>query len=185
MFNERDHPRDRMGQFAEKDMSEQAKRTEAIKKYSDDPKRDMEKLGVTKKKLSPEEKIARVHIDFLKDNVLPELNESELKKIGVKKNKAILLKKGVIDRNRFEHDDLTDEDFERIVANALYSPSEVFKANKDRPYFHFAKIIEVNSKGKPEIGLALLDVDDKKDNFEIVHAHFIGRKALERAKKKD
>ncbi len=80
---------------------------------------------------------------------------------------------------------MTDNDFEQIVLRALYSPSEVFSANKERPYYHFAKVIEVNSKGKPEIGLALLDVDDRKDNFEIVHAHFIGSKAYERAKKKD
>lgn len=79
----------------------------------------------------------------------------------------------MIDRNREVHSDLTNDDFQKIVANALYVPSEIFSANKDKPYYHFAKVIEVNSKGKPEIGLALLDVDDKKDNFEIVHAHFI------------
>lgn len=135
-------------------------------------------------KMTPDEKIASVHIDFSKDNILPELNESELEKVGVKDNKPILLKKSVIERNRTEHSDLTNEDFEQIVANALYAPSEVFPANKEKPYYHFAKVIEVNSKGKPEIGLALLDVDERKDNFEIVHAHFVRSSSYETMKRK-
>ena len=135
-------------------------------------------------KMTPAEKIASVHIDFSKDNILPELNESELEKVGVKDNKPILLKKSVIERNRTEHSDLTNEDFEQIVANALYAPSEVFPANKEKPYYHFAKVIEVNSKGKPEIGLALLDVDDRKENFEIVHAHFVRSSSYETMKRK-
>lgn len=135
-------------------------------------------------KMTPAEKIASAHIDFGKDNILPELNDSELAKVGAKENKPILLKKSVIERNRAEHGDLTDGDFERIVANALYSPSEVFKANKEKPYYHFAKVIEINSKGKPEIGLALLDVDDKKENFEVVHAHFVDIDGLKRYRKK-
>lgn len=123
--------------------------------------------------MTPAEKIASVHIDFTRDNILPELNEEDLTKIGAKENKPVLLKKNVIDRNAIEHADLTENDFESILKNALYAPSEIFSANAEKPYFHFAKVIEINSKGKPEIGLALLDVDDKKENFEIVHAHFM------------
>jgi hypothetical protein len=107
-----------------------------------------------------------------------------LGKIGLKQNKPVLLKKSVIDRNRTEHSDLTDEDFQNVIANALYSPSEIFKANREKPYYHFAKVIEVNSKGKPEIGLALLDVDDVKDNFEVVHAHLVRERSFNLAKKK-
>ncbi len=136
------------------------------------------------KKKTLEEKIVSVHIDFDKDNILPELNDSELEKVGARESKPILLKKSVIERNRVEHGDLTDKDFEQVVTNALYAPSEVFKANKTKPYYHFAKVIEINSKGKPEIGLALLDVDDKKDNFEIVHAHFVDIDGLKRYRKK-
>ena len=104
--------------------------------------------------------------------------------LGSEVNKRILLKKSIIDRNAAEHQDLTDNDFENIIKNALYSPSEIFKANSEKPYFHFAKVIEVNSKGKPEIGLALLDVDEKKDNFEVVHAHLVRERSFNLAKKK-
>lgn len=133
----------------------------------------LQEIYDSKKKMTPAEKIASVHIDFTRDNILPELNEEDLTKIGAKENKPVLLKKNVIDRNAIEHADLTENDFESILKNALYAPSEIFSANAEKPYFHFAKVIEINSKGKPEIGLALLDVDDKKENFEIVHAHFM------------
>lgn len=134
--------------------------------------------------MTPAEKIASVHIDFTKDNVLPELNEEDLKKVGVDKNKPVLLKKEVIDRNEGKHDDLTRDDFQSIIGQALYSPSEVFPANKIKPYFHFAKIIEDNSKGKPEYGLVILDVGERKDNFEIVHAQFMRKKSFNSIKNK-
>lgn len=138
----------------------------------------------SKKEMSPAEKIASVHIDFDRDNILPELNESELKKVGAKTSKPVLLKKSIIDRNKEEHGDLTDTDFEHIVANALYEPSEVFSANKEKPYYHFAKVIEINSKGKPEIGLVLLDVNEQKDNFEIVHSLFMRERSFKSLKKR-
>ncbi len=141
------------------------------------------------KKMTPAEKIASVHIDFDRDNILPELNDEDLEKVGAKKNKPVLLKKGVIDRNFVMHSDLTRQDFETIITKALYSPSDIFLANSEKPYFHFAKIIEFNSTGSQKIGLALLDVDEKKDNYEVVHAHFteVARfeKKREKAKKKD
>lgn len=42
-------------------------------------------------KMTPAEKIASVHIDFSKDNILPELNESELEKVGVDEYGVVLL----------------------------------------------------------------------------------------------
>ena len=176
MFDESKHPRDNDGKFT--DSSGEGKIYPQNTKYS-------EIITVSKhKKMTPAEKIASVHIDFTKDNFLPELNEEDLEKVGSKVNKPVLLKKNIIDRNRIEHSDLTDDDFQNIIANALYAPSEIFSANKDKPYYHFAKVIEVNSKGKPEIGLALLDVDENKENFEIVHAHFMEVPRFNRLKEK-
>ena len=51
---------------------------------------------VAKKKISPAENIASVHIDFDKDNVLPELNDGDLGKIGLKQNKPVLLKRALL-----------------------------------------------------------------------------------------
>ncbi|MDE7330307.1 MAG: hypothetical protein K2N30_04360, partial [Clostridia bacterium] len=159
---------DNNGRFTRKEnsASQADKLQEAEKVYNSEPKGTP--TADNKKKMPPAEKIASVHIDFNKDNILPELNEEDLVKVGSKVNKPVLLKKNVIDKNIVQHNDLTDKDFESIIAYSLYSPSEIFKANAEKPYYHFAKVIEVNSKGKPEIGLALLDVDDNKDNFEVV-----------------
>lgn len=183
MWKEDEHPRAEDGKFTNGsgEYRQNTGYSEILKGGSSNEGED--------KKMTPAEKIASVHIDFDRDNILPELNESELEKIGNKKSKPVLLKKRIIDRNRIEHGDLTDDDFEQIIVKALYSPSEVFPANKDKPYFHFAKVMEVTSKSKPKIGLALLDVDDNKINFEIVHAYFVEVprfvKMREKEKKKD
>lgn len=183
-FDEIKHPRDRYGKFTDKPTTEQKTR-DAVRKFSDTPQKDLDALGVgEKKKMTPAEKIASVHIDFNRDNVLPELNEDDLKKVGAMDNKPVLLKKRVIDRNAIVHSDLSNEDFQSIVAHALYEPSEVFSANENKPYFHFAKVIEMSSKEKSEIGIVLLDVDETKDNFEIVHAHFVRERSFRSMQKR-
>lgn len=143
-FDENKHPRDNGGKFTSSDGAGGTHEATAAEK------RRLSEKGIAvennKKKMMPAEKIASVHIDFDKDNILSELNDGDLGKIGLKQNKPVLLKKSVIDRNRTEHSDLTDEDFQNVIANALYSPSEIFKANREKPYYHFAKVIEVNSK---------------------------------------
>ena len=115
MFDERKHPRDADGKFTDGNGGNDRadKLATAVKKYSDTPKEDLESMGVRKKKTAAE-KIASVHIDFDKDNILPELNEEDLEKVGAKSNKPVLLKKSIIDRNKLLHDDLTDSDFEKI-----------------------------------------------------------------------
>jgi len=199
-FDESKHPRDKNGRFTDNVGSDYAAEVNERIRWAKDNGIELplnadgslddvrlQKLyaeSKSERKMTPAEKIASVHIDFEKDNILPELNAAELQKIGASKNKPVLLKKSIIDRNAVEHYDLTNDDVESIIKNALYDSPEVFRAHKDKPYYHFAKVIEINSKEKPEIGLALLDVDDKKDNFEVVHAYFVGNKAFERAKKK-
>lgn len=137
----------------------------------------------TKKKMTPAEKIASVHIDFDKDNILPELNDEDLEKVGSKVNKPVLLKKGVIDRNAKRHIDAMP-DTELILKNALYAPSEVFKGNKDKPYYTFVKAMKIsNRNGLDEYGIVLLDVDEKKDDFEIVHWHWVNEDNINKLKK--
>lgn len=175
MFNEEEYPRDNNGKFTDKNSGKKGYNSQ----------NDLNSIKrVAKKKISPAEKIASVHIDFDKDNVLPELNDGDLGKIGLKQNKPVLLKKSVIDRNRTEHSDLTDEDFQNVIANALYSPSEIFKANREKPYYTFVKPMKISKRnGLDEYGIVLLDVDEKKDNFEIVHWHWINAENIEKLKK--
>lgn len=141
-------------------------------------------VEMNKQPMTAEEKIKSVHIDLDKDNILPELNYDEVKKIGVAKSKLVLLKKDIIDRNFLRHNDLTEEDFVKIISNALYSPSEVFSANPQKPYFHFAKIMGLTSKGRTKYGLTLLDVEESNEMFEIVHVYYVDAKGYDRAKNK-
>lgn len=105
-----------------------------------------------------------------------------MSKIGVEKNKPVLLKKYVIDRNRNEHPDVSNADMCKIIGQALYSASNVFSANVEKPnYFHFASFVELSVKGKPKFGMTLLDVDIQKECFEIVHMYYVGLQGLQRA----
>lgn len=127
------------------------------------------------KKMTPAEKIASVHIDFTKDNVLPELNEDTLTELGIKENKSVLVKKTVINRNQDRHGDVRLEDANVILGNALYSPDLIVPGkNKSNSYFSFAKSMRVSERnGKAIYGVVLLDVEDGKENFEVVHWHWL------------
>lgn len=174
MFNEEEHPRDDDGKFTDKNGGKKVYNSQ----------NDLNSIKrVAKKKMTPAEKIASVHIDFTKDNILPELNDEDLEKVGSKVNKPVLLKKGVIDRNEKKHTDVMP-DTELVLKSALYSPSEVFKGNKDKPYYTFVKPMKISKRnGLDEYGIVLLDVDEKKDNFEIVHWHWVNAENIEKLKK--
>lgn len=130
-----------------------------------------------KKKMTPDEKIASVHIDFDSDNMLPELNEEDLMELGIKENKQVRLKKLTIDRNMLKHYDISPKDSEVIIGKALYSTGKQIIPNKDKSkpnYYSFASFVRVSRKSKKDIfGVVMIDIDDKKDAFEIVHWHYV------------
>lgn len=138
-----------------------------------------------KTQMTAEEKIASVHIDFDKDNILPELNEDTVKKIGLSESKPVLLKSSIIRRNLQRHIDVSDEIMQNIIVEALYNPIDVFPANPSKPnYYHLASFIEVEGNDGLKMGLLLLDVDSSKKNLEIGHAYFVRSDGYERAKNK-
>lgn len=135
--------------------------------------------------MTPEQKIASVHIDFGKDNVLPELNDETIEKLGLSKNKPVLLKGSTIKRNLQRHIDVSDEIMQNIITEALYNPIDVFPANPNNPnYYHFASFVEVKTSDGLKMGLVLLDLDSQKAYFDIGHAYFVRSDAFERAKNK-
>ncbi len=103
--------------------------------------------------------------------------------IGVEKNKSVLLKKNIIDRNAFRHNELTEQDGIKIISEALYSDKKEIIPSKysNKPnYYTFAKIVRLSNKdGSPMSGVVLLDVDGSKENFEIVHWHYVPYDELE------
>ena len=139
------------------------------------------------KKLTPAEKIASVHIDFDRDNILPELNEEDLIKIGSKVNKPVLLKKKIIDRNAIHHKDAMN-DTNKIIGETLYQPSGIFPGKSSKDYYTFIKPMRISKRnGLDEYGVVLIDVDNKNDNFEIVHWHWVNQDRIKSLKpnKKD
>ena len=170
---------DSNGRFVSKD-GQEAKREEAEKIYNSDSRAT---ASDEKKKKTPAEKIASVHIDFDRDNILPELNEEDLEKVGVKENKPVLLKKSIIERNIQRHIDAIP-DTEIILTQALYNPSEIFPGKNEKPYYTFVKPLKIsNRNGKDEYGIVLLDVSSTKNNFEIVHWHWVNEENINSIKK--
>lgn len=179
MFDESKHPRADDGKFTD-GKSEKLKEAEAV--YNSEPSGTMLEA---KKKMTPAEKIASVHIDFTRDNILPELNEDTLVKIGETRNKKVLLKASSIKRNLGKHMDVSEETLQDIVTEALYNPIDVFPANPNNSnYYHLASFVEVQGKNGLKMGLVLLDIDKNKDCFDIGHAYFVDGRGFDTAYKK-
>ena len=124
--------------------------------------------------LSKNDKVNSVKIEKDKNNVLPELNQESLDKMGTKNNKKVLVKANIVQRNSERHKDVIF-DTNKILGEVLYSPEDIFKGNKEKPYFTFYKPMRLSKKdGSQMYGLVLLDIDDKKEYFEVVHWHWIG-----------
>lgn len=147
-WEESKHPRDKDGKFSEtggnKNMKEISK-----------------------------EKIDSVRIDFSKDNYLPELNEEDLAELG-KPKKPILVSKRMLDRNKKEHPELSEEEYSYMIAKALYDPDFVFPANPEKTnYYHF-----ISNIGDKHHSGVVLELSDKKENYETVHLHKLRNKSL-------
>lgn len=137
------------------------------------------------KKMTPAQKIASVKIEQGKDNYLPPLNQQDLLKIGITQNKPIVVKREIIARNATRHPDVSQCDINQIIAQSLYNPTEIFKGNKEKPYYTFVKPLRLaNNKNCYDNAIVLLDIDDNKPNFEVVHWHWMSTESLARAKKR-
>ncbi len=165
-WNESEHPRNEEGKFTGKGSRSAPNELKTR----------------SKTKMTPAEKIASVHIDFTKDNILPELNDENLQEMGLTENKSVLVKASVITRNAQRHSDVIPGDVDRLIGETLYSPERVFKGNNDdgKHYYTFTKELRLSPKDNKTVdnGLVLLDVDPSKDSFEVVHWHWISDPSL-------
>jgi hypothetical protein len=130
---------------------------------------------------SPEEKqkkIDSVKIDFDRDNILPELNKEDLEELG-KASKPVLLKKDIIEKNRYSHPDVKESDYAQIIGQSLYNPDLVVPGHKEKPYFNF-----LSRMGDDKNTIVLLELSDQKNNFEIVNLHWINDKGRVEKEKK-
>lgn len=95
--------------------------------------------------------------------------------------KPVVIKRNIFARNAKKHSDLKAEESRDILNAALYSP-DLYGQNKkaERPY-NWVVINTKDSQGDNR--LVVLEVNDTKDNIEVVHWHFIDQRGLEKIKK--
>lgn len=129
---------------------------------------------------TPLRKIDSIRIDFERDTTLPNLNPETLAELG-KPDKPVLLKKEIVARNALQHADVPLDEAKHLIGEALYNPVHVARGNSEKDYINF---IGVDRKRNCVV---LLDVQDAKDNFEIVHWHYVrprsARRLIEKGKR--
>ena len=92
--------------------------------------------------------------------------------------KPIVIKKNVFEKNKKSHKDLTPKDSRAILLNTLYSP-DLYGQNQKitRPYnWILIHLADTNTA-------VLVEVNENKDNVEIINWHYINDDAIERKKK--
>ena len=111
---------------------------------------------------------------------LPAIPQNIDEAIGAN-GKPVVIKKNIFEKNKQSHSDLTPAQSRDILPSALYN-ADLYGQNQKakRPY----NWIVINTKDKTGNNrLVLLEVNDKKDNVEIVHWHYIREAALETIKR--
>ena len=151
-FKEEEHPRDEDGKFS--------------KTNSDNGKEIQEKIDKLKS------------IDWEKDNTLPNFPKSFLEEYDLE-DKPIFLKKNIIERNFYDrHKDIDKEKAIKILGNALYKTDDIFYGREDRPnYYNF---IHYADDGRND--LVLVEIEDTKENYEIVHFYRLNKRGLSKLK---
>lgn len=122
---------------------------------------------------TPQQKMDSIRIDVERDTTLPNLNPETLAELG-RPDKPVLLKKEVVARNALRHADVPLNEAQNLIGEALYNPVHVVRGNSEKDYINF---IGVDRKRNCVV---LLDVQDAKDNFEIVHWHYVRPRSARR-----
>lgn len=111
---------------------------------------------------------------------MPNLNKDTLNKFNLE-DKPILLKKNIIEKNKLNHPDITEEEARRIIGNALYKPETILKANLNKPTYHNF----ISRTDDKHSDIVLLELSDEKENYEIVNYHIIKNRQREQKEKLD
>ena len=109
--------------------------------------------------------------------VLPEIVQQVLSTNG----KRVIIKKNIFERNALRHDELTPDMSRAILNEALYNPTLY---GKNKPLSRPNNWIVINvPDGKGNNKLVVLEVNESKDNVEIVHWHEADERGLEKIKR--
>ena len=156
-FKEEEHPRKANGEFKEEGSGEDNKQEDKEETNNEDSSEEKQK-----EEKEIQDKIKQLEkIDWNKDNTLPNLNKNTLKELNLE-DKPVLLKKNIIEKNKLNHPDITEEEAKRIIGNALYRPELILKANAEKTAYH-------NFISRTDD----LELSDEKENYEIVNYHVV------------
>ncbi|MGN1210646.1 MAG: hypothetical protein ACI4TM_03095, partial [Candidatus Cryptobacteroides sp.] len=111
---------------------------------------------------------------------LPKIPDNVDAAIGAN-GKPVIIKKNIFARNNKFHPEVTASQAREILATALYSPDLYGQNQKTtRPY----NWIVINTKdAKGQNRLVVLEVNDNKDNVEIVHWYVVDDRGVEKVKR--
>ncbi len=107
---------------------------------------------------------------------LPTLSENVANAIGTE-GKAVVIKKNIFEKNKKSHKDLTAEQSREILKSALYNPQLYGQNQKAKRPYNWVVINTKDEAGHNR--LVLLEVNNNKDNVEIVHWHYVRDNALD------
>ena len=92
--------------------------------------------------------------------------------------KPVIIKKNIFEKNKSSHKDLTTDDSRKILSHVLYNPNLYGQNQKTtRPYNWI--LVHLANKNKAVV----VEVNDNKDNIEIVNWHYLTDKTLEQKKR--
>ena len=111
---------------------------------------------------------------------LPELDARVADAIGTG-GKPVVIKKNIFERNAKAHGDLTPADSRDILKAALYTPTLYGQNQKTKRPYNWVLIKTRDTEGENRV--VLLEVNENKDNVEIVHWHYVRDNALETIKR--
>lgn len=100
--------------------------------------------------------------------------------------KPVIIKKNIFEKNSRDHADLTPEQSREILTSALYRPDLYGQNRKTTRPYNWVVINTKDDQGHNR--LVLLEVNQNKDNVEIVHWHYLrddALKSIERQAKRE
>jgi len=112
--------------------------------------------------------------------ILPKIPDKVDAAIGAG-GKPVVIKKNIFKRNAQIHKDLTPEQSRDILNNALYNTQLYGQSQPVSRPFNWVVINITGEEGKNK--LVLLEIDENKDNVEIVHWHYIDKRGLDKVKR--
>ena len=95
-------------------------------------------------------------------------------------DKPVIIKKNIFERNMGNHADVKPEQSRDILYNALYNTNLYGQTQKIRKPYNW---VVLNIKGESANKLVLLEINDNKNNAEIVHWHYIDNKGVEKLRR--